>query len=159
MLQMSIADPEVLFAMKFVAARRQDVRDIFMLAGEKLDWGLTTKLITEKCSIELIKNRADLIRKNISSEGYRDSLQGPYGKLPEERFGACKKILRGFLGEIKWRKHEEISILDDKSFSVTVKHKKSTPEERIANRIIRNPISAKMGKKHLRRRNYYESES
>jgi len=52
----------------------------------------------------------------------------------------------------------EISILDDKSFSVSVRHKKSTPEERIVNRIIRNPISAKMSKKHLRRGDYYESE-
>ena len=99
-IRMAIADPELLFAMKFVAVRRQDVRDIFMLAGEKLEWELVNKLISEKCDTELIKMRVDFIRKSVISKSYRDSLQGPYGKLPDKRFETCKKVLTNFLKEI-----------------------------------------------------------
>ncbi len=53
----------------------------------------------------------------------------------------------------------EISVIDDKSFSVSVRRKKPTPEERIVNRIIRNPLSVKLGKKRLRRKDYYENNS
>ncbi|MHB2035682.1 MAG: hypothetical protein ACYCPW_02950 [Nitrososphaerales archaeon] len=88
--------------MKFVAARRQDVRDIFMLAVEKLEWELVKKLITEKCGAELIKNRANLIRKSVSSDGYRDNLQRPYGKMPDKRFETCRKVLTDFLKEIAY---------------------------------------------------------
>ena len=36
-ITMKIANPELLVAMKFVSGRKQDVRDIFMLVGTKLD--------------------------------------------------------------------------------------------------------------------------
>src|SRR6266699_1653840 len=44
-IRMKIADPELLFAMKFVSARRQDVRDMFMLAGADLNWDLVTEFL------------------------------------------------------------------------------------------------------------------
>ena len=43
-IEMRIADPELLFAMKFISARKQDVRDIFMLAGEDLKSDLMIKI-------------------------------------------------------------------------------------------------------------------
>ena len=99
-IEITVADPELLFAMKFVSARRQDTRDLFMLAGEKLKWKLIKKLISEKCDSELMRKRAELIENRIESKDYRDSLQGPYGKIPDKTFDRCKKNLSGFLGEL-----------------------------------------------------------
>lgn len=99
-IEMRIADPELLFAMKFVSARKQDIRDIFMLAGEGLKWGLIVKIILGKCNSDMIKKRIDLIKRSIKSKGYRDSIHGPFGKMPDERFDSCRKRLLDFLGKL-----------------------------------------------------------
>lgn len=96
-IEMRIADPELLFAMKFVSARKQDTRDIFMLAGEGLKWDLIVKIILGKCNSDMIKKRIDLIKRSIESKGYRDSIHGPFGKMPDERFDSCRKRLLDFL--------------------------------------------------------------
>lgn len=92
-IQMRIADPELLFAMKFVSARRQDVRDLFMLAGENLKLNVVREIVSEKCSPELRRKRAELIKSSVESSGYRDSLQGPFGKIPDKRFELCRKSI------------------------------------------------------------------
>ncbi len=99
-ITMRIADPELLFAMKFVSARKQDIRDLFMLAGENLDWKLVGALISNKCGGELTKERVESITTSVNSKHYRDSLQGPYGKIPDTRFDKCKKNLTEFLKRI-----------------------------------------------------------
>ncbi len=99
-IKMKIIDPEFLFAMKFITARKQDIRDIFMLAGEDLKWDLVTKIVSGKCSSELIKKRRGLIKRSIHSKSYRDSIHGPYGKMPDERFDLCRNRLIGFLGRL-----------------------------------------------------------
>lgn len=99
-IEMRIADPELLFAMKFVSARRQDIRDLFMLAGEDLQWSLVKRLVLEKCTSELITKRAELITSDIGSKDYRDSLQGPYGKVPDGKFEHCKKSLLEFVNDL-----------------------------------------------------------
>ena len=99
-IEMRIADPELLFAMKFVSARRQDVRDIFMLAGEDLKWDSIVKIISDKCGSDMVKKRIDLIKRSIESKGYRDSIHGPFGKMPDERFNSCKNRLLDFLGKL-----------------------------------------------------------
>ncbi|MBI2127224.1 MAG: nucleotidyl transferase AbiEii/AbiGii toxin family protein [Thaumarchaeota archaeon] len=99
-IEMRIADPELLFAMKFVSARKQDIRDVFMLAGEDLEWDLIIKIISEECSSDMVKKRIDLIKHSIESKGYRDSIHGPFGKMPDERFNSCKKRLLDFLGKL-----------------------------------------------------------
>lgn len=96
-IKMRIADPEMLFAMKFVTARKQDVRDVFMLSGEGLNRDLLKRMVHEKCDDKLIKKRNELIRKSVSMESYRDSIHGPYGKMPDERFNLCKNNLLDFL--------------------------------------------------------------
>src|SRR5947208_5139662 len=53
-IRMKIADPELLFAMKFVSARRQDIRNMFMLAGANLDWDLVTEWLWAKCDRKLM---------------------------------------------------------------------------------------------------------
>ncbi len=96
-IKMRIVDPELLFAMKFVSGRRQDTRDIFMLAGAALDWKVMRELIFSKCNRDLIKKKIKPIMVSVNSKSYRDSLQGPYGKIPDKRFETCQKNLTQFL--------------------------------------------------------------
>ncbi len=96
-IRMRIVDPELLFAMKFVSARKQDVRDIFMLAGGSLNWKLVSALLSAKCGRELIGKRSRSIRRDVQSKNFRDSLHGPYGRIPDERFELCRRKLVEFL--------------------------------------------------------------
>jgi len=96
-ISMKIADPELLFAMKFVSARRQDIRDIFMLSGIELNWGLIEELIKVKCDGELIKRKTTLIRAKIMGKSFRDGLHGAFGKIPDEIFDDCSSKLVKFL--------------------------------------------------------------
>ncbi len=96
-IRMRIVDPELLFAMKFVSARKQDVRDMFMLAGGNLNWNLVSGLVSAKCGGELISKRSRSIRRDVQSRNFRDSLHGPYGRIPEERFELCRRRLVEFL--------------------------------------------------------------
>ena len=96
-ISMRIADPELLFAMKFVSARRQDIRDVFMLSGIELDWSLIKEMIKAKCGRELMEGRIGLIRSTVMSMSYRDSLQGSYGKIPDKTFNNCIRNLVKFL--------------------------------------------------------------
>ena len=96
-IRMRIVDPELLYAMKFVSARKQDVRDMFMLAGGNLNWNLVSGLVSAKCGRELISKRSRSIRRDVQSRNFRDSLHGPYGRIPEERFELCRRRLVEFL--------------------------------------------------------------
>lgn len=96
-IRMRIVDPELLFVMKFVSARKQDIRDIFMLASGNLNWKPVGELISSKCSRELIEKRVESFTASVNSKDYRDSIQGPYGKIPDKRFDTCKKSLTEFL--------------------------------------------------------------
>lgn len=96
-IKMRIVDPELLFAMKFVSARKQDVRDIFMLASGTLNWNLVSGLISAKCDRELIRRRSRSVKRDAQSKNFRDSLHGPYGRIPDERFELCKRRLVEFL--------------------------------------------------------------
>lgn len=99
-IDLTVADPELLFAMKFVSGRRQDVRDLFLLSGERLDWGVVGTLLRQKCTLDLIRIRAAAIGGSIGGRQYRPSLQGAFGKIPDDRFEACKARLSGFLEEV-----------------------------------------------------------
>lgn len=96
-IRMRIVDPELLFAMKFVSARRQDVRDMFMLSGADLNWDLVSELVSAKCARELIGKRSRSISRDVQSESFSDSLHGPFGRIPNERFELCKRKLVEFL--------------------------------------------------------------
>jgi len=96
-IRMRIVDPELLFAMKFVSGRRQDVRDMFMLAGADLNWDLISEVLSAKCSLELMGKRGRSISRDVQSKSFRDSLQGPFGRIPKERFELCKRRLVEYL--------------------------------------------------------------
>jgi hypothetical protein len=92
-IKMKIADPELLFSMKFVSARRQDIRDIFMLSGTELDWKLIKEIIKKKCGEKLTEERARLIKAKVTSNQYRDSLHGAFGRIPDKTFNTCSSNL------------------------------------------------------------------
>lgn len=99
-IELRIADPELLFAMKFVPGRRQDIRDLFMLAGEDLDWEVVRDLLLDTCSPDVLADRAGLIEGTVDADGYRDSLQGPYGRIPDARYERCRRRLLAFLSDL-----------------------------------------------------------
>jgi len=96
-IKIRTADAELLFAMKFVSARRQDIRDIFMLSGTELNWNLIRDIIRGKCSEKLLKKRVKMIKAKVSNESYRDSLHGAFGKIPDRTFDRCVSNLVRFL--------------------------------------------------------------
>ncbi len=100
-IRMRIVDPELLFAMKFVSARKQDIRDMFMLAGGGLNWNLVSTMISAKCGRELIGKRSDSTMRDVQSKNFRDSLHGPYGRIPDERFELCRRRLVEFLETLR----------------------------------------------------------
>jgi len=92
-IRIRIADPELLFTMKFVSARKQDIRDMFMLAGGNLGLKLIIDLVSAKCGPSLIVKRSRSIKRDVQSENFRDSLHGPFGRIPDERFELCRRRL------------------------------------------------------------------
>jgi len=96
-IRIRIADAELLFAMKFVSARRQDIRDIFMLSGTEQNWSLIRDIIKEKCSEKLLRERVKMIKAKVANESYRDSLHGAFGKIPDKTFDRCVSNLVRFL--------------------------------------------------------------
>jgi hypothetical protein len=96
-IKIRIADAELLFAMKFVSARRQDIRDIFMLSGTELNWNLIRDIVKEKCSEKSLKKRVKMIKAKVAKESYRDNLHGAFGKIPDRTFDRCVSNLVRFL--------------------------------------------------------------
>ena len=96
-IEVTVADPELLFTMKFTTSRKQDIRDVFMLSSYALDFDRTKSIITSKCNAALIKARTRLIRDTINSADYRKSLEGAYGGIPDQLFRTCTERLFRFL--------------------------------------------------------------
>ena len=92
-IKFRIASPEVLFVLKFASMRDQDIRDIFMLSTLDLDKSKIKELVKKYFSNELLENRIKKLKESIDSKSFRDSLQGVYGKLPEEFIVKNKKRL------------------------------------------------------------------
>ena len=93
-IETRVADAEMLFVMKAVSCRKPDIRDVFMLASTKLD-RKKIQQITKETPIP-----AESIEKTVSkvnSKGFKDSLQGVFGMLPEKQFETSKKKLLSLL--------------------------------------------------------------
>lgn len=99
-IKMKIVDPEILFVMKFISCRKQDVRDLFMLSNLKLNNKLICEIIGEKCPDDVIKKNAEYISRMIKDKRFRDSLQGVFGAIPNETFNFCSENLNQILKEI-----------------------------------------------------------
>lgn len=101
MIKLRVVDPELLFAMKFVPARRADVRDMFMLSGKGLDWDLVIEFIANKCGRKTIETSLDQIKTIVETKGYRDSINATFGRIPDNRFDLCQRKLNEFLGRLE----------------------------------------------------------
>jgi len=95
-----IANPEVLFILKFIASRKQDIRDMFMLSHTNLKHGLIINTLKEKMPEDIVNKNVAYIKDVIKNPSYRDSLQGAYGALPEGLFDSCQKKLSALLSEL-----------------------------------------------------------
>jgi len=92
-----VASPEVLFLMKFASLRKQDIRDIFMLSSHKLNKSKIKNLIKKHFSDTLFNARKEELKKLMMSKGFTNSLQGVYGKLPEEFVEKNKRLVMTFV--------------------------------------------------------------
>ena len=99
-VSMRVADPELLLATKFVPVRKQDARDLFMLSGTKLDWPLVKRLIKDSCPHELIEANVAKYQAIIGARGFRDSINGAHGRIPQEMYDRCKKGLESFFSRL-----------------------------------------------------------
>jgi len=96
-IRFRIAGPEMLFILKFASLRDQDIRDIFILSTHDLNRGKIKELVKKYFSDELLENRIKKLKESIESKNFIDSLQGVYGKLPEEFIVRNKKRLLSFV--------------------------------------------------------------
>lgn len=83
-----VASQEALMVMKIAAARKSDLRDVFMLAGSKIDWDFVNKWLKE------FNLKAERLIDYISKEDFRDSLQGVFGKVDDQLFEKWVNILK-----------------------------------------------------------------
>jgi hypothetical protein len=95
-VEVRTADPEVLFIMKLLTARKQDIRDAFMLAGLDLDWeyiGRWVKDVPQRVATGGVRK----CRALVESVDFKDGLHGAFGKVERTVFERCKRRLTGFL--------------------------------------------------------------
>jgi len=96
-IKFRIASPEILFVLKFASLRDQDIRDIFILSTYDLNRNKIKELFKKYFSHELLESRIKKLKESIDSKNFIDSLQGVYGKLPEEFIARNKKRLLSFV--------------------------------------------------------------
>ena len=94
------ADPEVLFIMKLLTARKQDIRDAFMLAQLDLDWEYIRKHLSSMPR-KVVGEGANKCHVLIGSNEFRDGLHGVFGKVEKGVFERSKRRLEDFIEELK----------------------------------------------------------
>ena len=82
-LKLRIVNPEALVVMKFVACRNTDIRDIFMLMPQVKDSEWVKREVSERVDF---KDRFLKVKSKITSEQFKDNLQGVYGYIDKKLF-------------------------------------------------------------------------
>jgi len=82
-LNVKIVTVDALTVMKLLSCRKTDMRDIFMLATSLTDVNWIKKEVDSRYGFE---KRMKILREYIHSENFRNSLQGPFGKIDEAIF-------------------------------------------------------------------------
>jgi len=100
-IETKVVNPEMLFYIKCIPARKSDIRDCFMLSSTKLN-----KQIFKELKKELIvpKKSIEKIIEITSKKQFINALQGIYGKIPEEQLEKTKHELETNLEIIKNQK-------------------------------------------------------
>ena len=89
-LKVRIINIDALIAMKVISCRNTDIRDVFMLItkAENIEW------IKEEVSKRyLLKDRLGKIKETISSDKFKDNLQGIHGYIEKKLFEKHKKAI------------------------------------------------------------------
>jgi hypothetical protein len=90
-----VVDPEFLFLLKFASLRDQDIRDIFILQTYPLKKDKIKEFIKKYIKDDIRQKNVERLKESIESSNFRDSLQGPYGRLPDGFIDENKeKLLR-----------------------------------------------------------------
>lgn len=93
-------DPEPLFIMKFLTARKQDIRDAFMLAQLDLNWGYIKSYLLG-LPREVVVGGTKRCRDLVDSNEFKDALRGVFGKVEEGAFERSKRRLMGFIENLR----------------------------------------------------------
>jgi len=83
-----IIKPDALFIMKFASCRMTDIRDLFMIIDKVEGFQKLKKRIREK---EYFSKNFEKIRKLVSSEQFKNNLEGVYGYFDQKIFEKHKK--------------------------------------------------------------------
>ena len=89
-LKLRIVNPEALVVMKFVACRNTDIRDIFMLMPQVKDPEWVKREVSERVDF---KDRFLKVKSKITSEQFKDNLQGVYGYIDKKLFEKHNKAI------------------------------------------------------------------
>jgi hypothetical protein len=93
-------DPECLLITKFLTARKQDIRDVFMLAQLDLDWEYIGTYLSGLPG-GVVAGGAKRCRELVESKEFRDGLHGVFGKVEEGAFERSKRRLMKFIENLK----------------------------------------------------------
>ena len=91
-LKLRVISTDALFAMKFAAGRAVDIRDVFMLVLQAKDIGWIKEEASKRCNF---KERLEIIKNKVTSQKFKDDLQGVFGYVDEKLFERHKKALAG----------------------------------------------------------------
>ena len=89
-----IIDPDALFIMKSVSARKTDIRDLFMMAPLIGDSDWVKQEVENRCDLSERKSK---ILRTVDSEQFKDALQGVYGRVDEKAFAKHKSAIKKIL--------------------------------------------------------------
>lgn len=89
-IELRIANPEVLIIMKLAASRKADLRDAFMLLEKDIDFGYVLSELKKYG----LQNKLKVLREYVTSDSFKDSLQGVFGRIDQ-------KIFNKIIGKIK----------------------------------------------------------
>jgi len=89
-LKLRIVNPEALVVMKFVACRNTDIRDIFMLMPQVKNPEWVKGEVSERADF---KDRFLKVKSKITSQQFKDNLQGVYGYIDKKLFERHSKAI------------------------------------------------------------------
>ncbi len=89
-LKLRVINIDALIVMKFVSCRETDIRDIFMLISKAKDLKWIKSEIIKKANFN---DKFNIIKDKITSQDFRNALQGVYGKIDDKTFERYKKAL------------------------------------------------------------------
>jgi len=89
-LKVRIITAEALFAMKLISCRLTDIRDIFLLVSSVKDREWIKKEVSERYDL---RDRLSKLIDKITSNQFKDELQGVFGLVDNKVFERNKKLI------------------------------------------------------------------